>query len=227
MVSLLHTYNVNYLKSNQAISGMGINLAMIGMGGFLYLALFGAAIVPPQIPILSNLNIPFLQDLPIWGFVLFQQNILTYLAVFLAVFAEIVLNRSRLGMQIKAVGQNPEAAATAGINVNRVKVASSVFGGVLAGLGGSFLTVNTGFFAQYIINGRGWIAYALARLALPSPIIGIFASLIFGFGLAIQFRLQALQILQFPYEFLLMLPYLFTLVALFVYSVQRKRRRGE
>ena len=226
-VALIHTINVNFLKSNQAISGMAINLAMIGAGGFLYLAIFGSAFTPPQIPLVEEIIIPFFGSLPIWGYALFQQNILTYLAIVLAVAAEYILNHTRLGMQIKAVGQNPEAAATAGINVNRVRVACSVFGGMVAGLGGGFLVVNTGFFDAYLINGRGWIAYALARLALPSPIIGIFASLIFGFGLAIQFRLQALSILTFPYEFVIMLPYLLTMVSLFVYSFQQKRRRGK
>ena len=227
LVGLIHTLNVNYFKSNQALSGMGINLTMVGLGGFLYLAVFGASRVPPQIPTLPEIPIPFLSDIPIWGYTLFQQSALTYLAILLAVAAEIVLNRSRLGMQIKAVGQNPKAAATAGINVSRVRIACSVFGGMTAGIGGGFLTLNTGFFTQTLVYGRGWIAFAFAQLALSSPIIGIFTSLIFGFGLAIQFRMQALQLSFLPYEFFWMIPYIFTIIALFFYSIRQKRRHGE
>ncbi len=207
MVSALHDFNSNGIKVNSSISGLGINLAATSLGGFLYLTLFGAGTVAPQIPTIPKIAIPFLSDIPIWGYVLFEQNLITYIALFIAFMGEIVLNHSHWGLTIKACGQNPEAAATAGISVRRVRTICCLYGGFVAGLGGAFLTLNTGFFAEYLINGRGWIAYALARLSIPSPIFGILASLIFGVGQAVQFRIQGLQLNWIPYEFIWIIPY--------------------
>jgi simple sugar transport system permease protein len=227
LVSLFHDFNSNGIKVNSAISGLGINLAMTGLGGFLYLAVFGVRATPPQIEVISKVVLPFLGDIPIWGYILFQQNIITYLALILTFGGEIFLNFTHWGITIKACGQNPDAAATAGINVRRVRTICCAYGGFLGGIGGAYLSLNTGFFAEYIVNGRGWIAYALARLSLASPIFGIFASLIFGVGQALQFRIQGLQLEYIPYEFIWMLPYILTLLTMFIYSIQQKRRRGD
>ena len=97
----------------------------------------------------------------------------------------------------------------------------------MAGLGGSYLTLNTGFFSEYIVGGRGWIAFALALLSLANPFMAALSSIVFGFGTAIQLRLQSIGLTLIPYEFLWMLPYILTGIALIIYSIQRKKRRGE
>ncbi len=227
LMSLVLAISTITLKVNQALTGLAITIIATGIGGYLYFTIFGASGQIPSITVLEPLLIPILSDIPIWGYVFFSQTPLTYLAVIVAIVGEIVLNRSRLGIQIKVCGQDPEAAEVVGINVNQVRYAATIFGGIMAGLAGSYLSLNTGFYREYIVGGRGWIAFALARLSGTSPIMAIFASLIFGLSDAFQLRLQTISGVLIPYEFLWLMPYMIALIAIIIFSIRTKMIRGE
>lgn len=200
------------LGLNQHVAGLGITLLCTG------LAMFGFRLVFGERPVLPRIN-PFPQLNPLPGVPildpLLNQYLLTYFAFLGLVPASAwVLYRSNFGLQLRAVGENPEAADAAGINVFRIRYVALVIGGVLMALGGAFLSLaQLGAFSPGIVAGRGWVCIALVIFARWDPLRAMLGALLFGGMFALQLRLQT-QGLQLPYEVLLALPYLVTILAL-------------
>ncbi len=143
---------------------------------------------------------------------LFNQNILVYLALIVALIAGIVLFKTSVGLKVRAVGENPRAADSAGIEVNRTKLLCVTFGGAMAGLAGASLTLGLiGHFGEGMVAGRGWIAIIVVILSKWNPFIAIASSLLFGFAYALGARLMITDP-SIPYHFLLMLPYFLALI---------------
>jgi len=148
------------------------------------------------------------------GPLLFQHDALTYVALSLVIGAWLVMHRSTYGLSIKAVGEHPEAAETLGLDVRRIRYLSVTVSGALAGLGGAFLSLSaTGLFLENMTAGRGYIALAILILGRRYPFGILGASLLFGAADALQLRAQLLPS-GIPLQFLLMLPYVLTIIVL-------------
>lgn len=212
VMALLMGLLVVTLGLNQHVSGLGITLLCGGLSLFGFRLVFGESSVLPSVDPFTQLS-PF-GDLPILGPV-FSQYLLTYLA-FLVVtpLGGWVLYRTHFGLNLRAVGENPEAADAAGLNVFRLRYAGLLIGGGLMAAGGAFLSLaQLGAFSPGIIAGRGWVCIALVIFARWDPARAMWGALLFGGVFALQLRLQT-QGFDLPYELFLALPYLVTIAAL-------------
>ena len=207
------------MKSNQVIAGIGMNILAAGLAAFIYRLVFGIRSLPPQVVPFQDINIPLLSEIPIIGKVFFQHNIMVYISYVLIVpLSWFILEKTTFGLKIRAVGENPRAADSKGINVGLIRYSSIIIGGAYAGMGGVFMTIaymNT--FTEKIIGGFGFIAVSVVIFARFMPIRTVFGALLFGVAQALQLRLQA-QVIGIPVQFLLMLPYILTIIALIIAS---------
>ncbi len=198
----------------QAVVGFMFNLFAAGLTSYMYRVFFGANAVPPTTHMIDAIHIPGLSEIPVIGPVLFSQDPLTYLSFVFALAVGYLMYRTKFGLQLRSLGENPRAAQSCGINVVRVRWGTILFSGFMAGLGGAFLTVGiVGRFMENISAGRGFLALAVAIMCHWNPVYSIFGALGFGFVDALQLRLQALGA-PVPYQLLLMLPYLAALISL-------------
>lgn len=204
-----------YLGLNQHVSGLGITLLGTALSLYLYRVFFGEPRVPPRIEPFAPVRLPFsLGTLT----PLVEQHGLTYLALALVPVVWWVLFRTRLGLRLRAVGENPEAADVAGVNVYAVRTVATAVGGLLMALGGAYLSLaQLGAFSYGIVAGRGWVAIALVIFGNWRPFRVLAGALLFGFVQALQLRIQATGA-AIPYQALLALPYLVTIAALAVAS---------
>lgn len=200
------------LGVNQHVAGLGITLLCTGLSLFGFRLVFGEQEVLPSIDPFGQLTI--FGDNPIIG-PLFQQYGLTYVAfLLLAPVAWWLLYRTGFGLAVRTVGENPEAADAAGVNVFRIRYLALLIGGALMAMGGAFLSLaQLGAFTPGIIAGRGWVCIALVIFARWDPVRAVWGALLFGGVFALQLRLQT-QGFDLPFEFFLALPYLVTIVAL-------------
>jgi simple sugar transport system permease protein len=200
------------LGVNQHVAGLGITLLSIALSLFGFRLIFGQSSVLPSIEPFAQFSI--FGDLPALG-TIFRQYLLTYLAFLVVVpLAWWVLYRTHFGLQLRAVGENPEAADAAGVNVFRTRYLALIIGGALMATGGAFLSLaQLGAFSPGIIAGRGWVSIALVIFARWNPIRALWGALLFGGVFALQLRLQTLGF-DLPFEVFLALPYLVTILVL-------------
>jgi general nucleoside transport system permease protein len=201
-------------RVNQIIAGTAVTLACVGLTGTIYRQAYGTGGVGLSLPTLAALPVPGLSRLPFLGPALFVQPGLTYLSLGLVPVVWWALYRTRLGLALRATGEATQLARAAGVPVRAVRFWATVFGGVLAGLGGASLVLaQVGTFAEKMTAGRGYVAIAIVVLGRWHPGGVALAALLFGGATALQFLFQSLG-LAVPYQFFLMLPYLLTLLAL-------------
>lgn len=199
---------------DQIIVGVVLNVFALGITGFLYDRL----LVPDQATYNSpatfpNLDVPVLSKIPIVGPLLFNVNVFLYVAIVLVAVVHLALFKTRWGLRVRAVGEHPKAADTVGINVLATRYRNVVLGGILAGIGGAYFTVGSvGQFSKNISSGRGFIALAAMIFGKWSPLGAVAAALLFGFSDALQSLFQILGV-PIPSNFLLMAPYLVTIIA--------------
>jgi simple sugar transport system permease protein len=201
------------LRADQVVAG--ITLVALGQGctAYVYREAFGS--LTARVTPMGPLPVPGLAELPVVGPVLFAQDPATYLSLAVLAGVWFLLFRTGWGLALRAVGEHPAAADTAGIDVAAARYAAVLLGSALAGLGGAVLTVaQLGLFKEGVTAGRGWIAVALVIFARWRPGLALAGALLFGCATALQYRLQALDLPRLPYELLLMLPYVLTLVVL-------------
>ena len=214
LVSLvLAVFSIKYVV-DQIIVGVVLNVLVVGLTNFLFStvltenrALFNS---PPRF---EKIEIPVLAHIPVIGPVLFNQTLIVYL-MYAVVFAVwIALFKTRWGLRVRAVGEYPKAADTVGIKVYRTRYMSVTIGGALAGLGGAFFTLGqVGAFGKEMTNGAGYIALAALIFGRWNPLYAALAALLFGFAQNLQYGLAIIGS-PVPSEFLLMLPYVLTVVA--------------
>ncbi|MBU5255084.1 ABC transporter permease [Tissierella praeacuta] len=201
------------IKINQIVSGVAINLLAVGLTSFFYRALFGITTVPITVKAFEPINIPILSNIPIIGEIFFKQTVLVYIAFLLVPISYYIFYKTSVGLSIRTVGEHPMAADTVGIPVNKVRTICVLVSGALAGLGGCFLSLGQfNMFVDNMVSGRGFIAVAAVIFGKWNPKGVLMASLIFGIADALQIRIQ-MSGLNIPYQFLLMFPYLLTVVA--------------
>jgi simple sugar transport system permease protein len=207
------------LKAQQGISGIGIFLFGLGMSELLFQKTLGTVeIVSGFAPV----YIPFLSDIPILGKILFQHNILVYIAYAMVPISWFVLSKTTLGLKIRAVGENPEAADSLGVSVSGVRYITAIFGGVMSGIAGASLSIALlNVFQQNLTSGLGFIAVALVYFGGWRPLGVLVGSLIFSMVNALQLWVQVLNI-PIPSDIAVMMPYVLTILAL-VIAVQRVR----
>ena len=214
LMALIHAVISINFKANQIVSGIAINIAALGLTNYLLLVQTSGQGVRS---LASNLRLPVitwgpLANIPFLGPVLFQQNIIFYIALLILVGIQLLLFRTNIGLRIRAVGEHPQAADTAGVNVRLVRYLCVISSGLLSGLAGAFLALGiNGIFNSNMTAGAGYIALAAMIFGKYTPLGTAGACLIFGLGEALSVRMQDSGVS--PY-LLSTIPYILTLIAL-------------
>ncbi len=228
LLASIHAFLSISLRANQVVSGLTLTLFGTGLASFLgqRLGPGGTRLVGLVGPSLSRLPIPILSDLPVLGPSFFDQDILTYGLYALVPLAWWYLYKTRPGLYMRSVGENPQTSDAMGIRVGANRYLYTMLGGALAGLGGAHLSLAyTKGWTENITGGRGWIAVALVIFAMWDPLRAVIGAALFGGINAVQFRMQAAGT-TIPAALLNMLPYITTILVLVVitwWETLRKR----
>jgi ABC-type uncharacterized transport system permease subunit len=207
------------LQAEQGISGIGFYLFGLGMSTLLFQMLLGTVETVQGFP---AIHIPVLSDIPVVGPILFQQNILVYIAFALVPIVQFVLQKTTLGLKIRAVGESPEAADSLGVSVATVRYVTVTLGGILSGVAGASMSIALlNVFQQNMTSGLGFIAVALVYFGGWRPFGVLLGALLFSMVQALQLRLQV-EGVPVPSDLMVMMPYVLTIIAL-VLTVQRVR----
>ncbi|HZY64522.1 MAG TPA: ABC transporter permease [Rubrobacteraceae bacterium] len=213
LFALIHALMCVTFEADQIISGAAINLLALGGTGFLMVEVFGQGGTSPRVERFGAVGIPLLKDIPVIGQAFFQQSLLVYLMYLLIPVTFFVVFRTPFGLRLRATGEVPEAVDTAGVSVYRMRYYGVALSGLLAALGGAYLSMGLlSAFTENMTGGRGFIALAALIFGRWNPIGAAGAALLFGFAQAITFRAGGQEII--PVEFLQMLPYILTIIVL-------------
>jgi len=216
VMSLIMAFMAATLKVNQVVTGLALNLLASGITFYWYRVAFTGVSVTPTIEIMKVVKIPFLSNIPVIGEVLFSQHLLTYFTFLMVPAIWYFMNKTKYGLEIRSLGENPRAIDIKGINVTRLQYLATIFGGIMGGLGGAFLTiVSAGIFLPDMSAGRGWLAIVVVISGNWQPFGMVLAAFVFSFFEAFQLQAQSLGV-QFPYELLLALPYVIAIIFLVV-----------
>lgn len=203
------------LGLSQHVSGIGVTLLCTGFAFFFYRLIFGQPSVPPSITAFAPVALPLLSDIPFVGAVLFDQFALVYIALLAVPAAAFVLYRTPWGLALRAVGESPRAADSAGVDVIVTRYQALILGGALMGAAGAFLSMaQFNAFTFGVISGRGWVCIALVVFGQWSPWKCAGGALVFAVIDTLQLRLQASNVIDVPYQVFLMLPFVLTIVAM-------------
>ncbi len=198
-------------QAEQGISGIGLYLFGLGLSSLLFRVLIGSV---EGVNGFKEIRIPILSQIPVLGEIFFDHNILVYLAYLMAPAVWFLLDKTTLGLKVRAVGHNPEAADSLGVSVNRVRYFGVIFGAALAGVAGASLSIGTlNVFQENMTNGLGFIAVALVYFGGWRPVGVLLGSLLFATVNAMQLWVQVKGI-PIPSDLAVMLPYLLTIVVL-------------
>jgi general nucleoside transport system permease protein len=210
------------LRTEQIINGIAIVLLAQGVTAFTFEKLFGGE-EQPTVAGIPDIDVPLLHDIPGVGPVLFEQNVLFYVSIVLALGVWLLLTRTRFGLSVRAVGESPEAADAAAVSVARTRWLALLICGGMAGMGGAVLVLGQlNLFETNVSAGRGWIAVALVIFGRWNPLLVLGGALLFGFTDALQIRVQAVSggsASSVPTEIFGALPYVVTLTVMVAATV--------
>ncbi|MEG1409118.1 MAG: ABC transporter permease [Terrisporobacter sp.] len=226
IMSNIIAYFALKLKSNIIISGISLNLMASGMTVFGLFLLTGdkGASTSLNSLVLPSVNLPIIESIPVIGKILSGHNILTYVSLIFVLLVWVMFKYTKLGLRIKAVGESPEAAESVGISVNKVKYIALTMSGILAALGGAFLSMGyVSLFSAGMTSGRGYIALATQAMAGANPVVGLLTSGLFGFTESMSNYLQGASL---PIEFVQMLPYLAIVVIYVSYCANKTKKEN-
>jgi simple sugar transport system permease protein len=212
------------LKTDTTLTGVALNIFASGFVVFLMYTILGTKGDTTAAPstIIPYIKIRFLKEIPFIG-VLFEQNLLFYIAIVSVFLLRFVINKTKIGLQIKAVGYNFEAAKSVGISVEKTQLIALIIAGAFSGLGGVFLSMSyLSTFNSGMVAGRGFIGLAAEAMGAGNPLLTLLFSYIFGAVSA--FAISAQIAIDVPYELLNTLPYLMTILALVFYSLKKNKR---
>ncbi|HVM69665.1 MAG TPA: ABC transporter permease [Gaiellaceae bacterium] len=210
--ALVHAFFAIHLRADQIVGGFAINFLALGITGYLFLDIYGGAGTPPNIDRIPDVHLGFLKDWYFLGPILGQLNLMIWLAAGTIVLAWVVLFKTPIGLRIRSVGEHPRAAETVGISVYATRYAAVTLSGVLAALGGAYLSIGfVNSFNQNMTAGRGFIALAAVIFGSWRPFGAAAAALLFGFSSALAQRLPAYS--ESAAVLFQALPYVLTLIA--------------
>ena len=230
LMGLLYCFLTVTLRANQNVTGLALTTFDVGFGNF-----FGGSLIKltgsevPNITLSATSNffrqsLPFADKLGWFGKIFLSYGFLAYLAIFIALIAAYVLRRTRVGLQLRAVGENPATADAAGINIVRYKYVATCVGSMIAGLGGLYYVMDyaCGVWSNDAFGDRGWLAIALVIFTIWRPNVGVLASILFG-GLYILYLFIPAGTNFSMKELYKMLPYVVTIIVLVITSMRNKR----
>jgi simple sugar transport system permease protein len=221
LVATLHAFFCVSLGANQIISGLGLTIGGTGLA-----AIMGSSVVGvPARAKFDDVELPVLGSIPWLGEVLFRHHLLVYVAITLVPIVWWVLRRTRLGLHLRAVGENPAAADAMGVSVARYRYGAVLFGGALAGLAGaSFSLAESPGWSEGMTAGRGWIAVALVIFATWNPLRVLLGAYLFGVFDVLAFRAQIIGV-DVPSTILGMIPYVATILVLIAVTLLGASKR--
>lgn len=218
VLALIHAFFSIHLMADQIISGFAVNFLALGLTGYLFRSMYGTSGTPNLEERIPNVRLPLIEDIPFIGDVFGNLNLMIWVMFGVVILAFIVLFKTPIGLRIRSVGEHPKAADTVGISVFKVRYAAVILSGMLAALGGAYLSFGTGnAFNENMTAGRGYIALAAVIFGNWRPFGAFGACLLFGFSSALALRLQGSPLLPEDLasaNLLSTLPYVLTLVAL-------------
>jgi len=223
--ALIYSVLVVSLRTQQNVTGLALTIFGVGFGNF-FGEFFGRSSPVGFMRVsesarvgFADLHIPVLTDIPVLGPIFFNYNILVYLAVGLAVLMAVFLNRTRWGLNLRAVGENPATADAAGISVSRYKYLATCIGGGICGLGGMYISMVTtsGVWAHNAVLGFGWISVALVIFATWDPSRALLGALVFGGLTVMRFYVP----LGIPMQIYDIFPYIATILVLIFTSIRQ------
>lgn len=221
LVNMVYAFCTINLGAGQIVYGMALNIFAPALAAFIYKVYFGINTTLAKATLMNVVPIPFLSKIPLLGAVFFNHTPIVYLAYLLVPFTYVFFNKTKAGLNYKAVGEYPKAAESMGINVVFKKYISCIICGALAGIGGAYLT--TAYISTYsdgVVSGRGFIALSAVIFGRWMPGGVLLAALLFGFADALQIRLQIMNP-NTPYQLIAMLPYVSTLFALAFFGLKK------
>lgn len=231
--ALIYAFFTVTLKTNQNVTGLTLTIFGSGCAQFFGLqtlaAKGGTAALPDGMKEqLSEIEIPLLSKIPYIGKVFFSHNIFIYLGIAVAILSYLYMKRTKAGLVLRAVGENPATADSAGINVNRIKYIHILIGGAVCGIGGAYLSLinGGGTWNNTCVSGQGWIAVALVIFAAWNPCRALIGSLVFGGFSILQFYVNK-GIINIPNAFYTMLPFLVTILVLIITSVRNSQKHSQ
>lgn len=211
LVGLLHAVLCIRFRTNQSVSGVGINIFASGFTIVMCRAIWSNDGISGAVEQIPSVTVPGLSSIPVIGSFFSGQSPYLYVTIIIVAFAWFVMYRTNVGLRLLTIGDHPKAAATAGINVTKYRYISVVICGMLCGLAGSFLSiVQSNLFVKDMVAGRGYMALAATIFGGWNPLGSFLASLLFAFAQAIRINIH----LEIPEQFLQMLPYLLTMLVL-------------
>lgn len=225
LIGWMLAYFVLKLKTDEILAAIAINMLATGGTVLLMLAYSGdrgssTSIVSYSAP---RINIPLIENIPFIGEIISGQNLMTYLALLAVVVMHIFLYKTPLGLKIRAVGENKNAAESVGISSQKIQFIALIISGVLAAMGGYFLSGGyMNMFTKDMQAGKGYIALSASAMGGNTPIGGMLVSLLFGLAQALG---NVLQLTDIPHELIQMIPYLTTLAGLAFYSYTAKKKK--
>lgn len=229
--ALIYGFLTITLRANQNVTGLTLTIFGTGFGNFLgeYIGQKAGgyvAVTEVTKKAFSGLDIPVLSDIPVIGPLLFQYNWLVYFAIIVAVVMTWFFNRTRVGLNLRAVGENPATADAAGINITLYKYLATVIGGGICGIGGMYMSMVTtsGVWVHNCVSGYGWLAVALVIFATWSPARAMLVALVFG-GLTIM-RMYV-SIPGLPAQIYDMFPYIATILVLVITSMRESKEHAQ
>lgn len=212
LMGLLFGLVVIRFRAPQGIAGIGLQMFGIGLSGSMFRHFVGGA---EGVAGIGSVSIPYLSDLPYVGKMLFSCNPMVYFTFLMVPIVSFILKKTPWGLRVRACGTMPKAADTMGVNVTRTRFQALVFGSAMAGLAGAYMSVcYAKLFTDTLIGGRGFIAVALVYFGQWSPVGIMGGALLFSMAQALQLAVQAYGFANFPYEFLVLMPYVLVIVVL-------------
>lgn len=222
--ALIYAFLTVSLRANQVVTGLSLTIFGSGVADFVGKSVTGQTLPTFVTDAFSRVSIPILSDIPVIGEALFNQSMIVYVGYVVAVLMWIYFRRTTPGLKARAVGENPAAADAAGVGVTTYKYVNIGLGGVLAGLGGAYLSLNYSTTWQPgITAGMGWIAVALVIFSVWNPMRALLGAYLFGALKIIGFQFQSYNI-DVPIQFVDMLPYAVTVVVLVFVSIRKSRK---
>ncbi len=223
MMGLIFILFAVYLKVDEFITGIGLNLFAVGLTTYMLRQIFEVkgAFSDPGIISIPKVDIPWVREIPLVGNVVSGQNLIVYVTILATILVYYLVFKTRFGLRLRAAGYNRTCLDTSGVSATRIRIWSLLLCAVLCGLAGSFLSLGyVTLFSEGMSAGRGWISLAAVIMVTGNPIGIALISLLFGFTDGLGLFLQR----TVPSQFTSMVPYVATLIALFVYSMRLKKK---